>query len=106
MSVEQLQITRYKCGTCGSVYDASESAELCDSKPVTQDRGVKVGDVVRITAGDGSGGLATVEQVYVLSRDWGHYAWERYWHTVALNAKLNRGYGHRMLTFDSYEVVA
>lgn len=101
--METLQVTRYKCSTCGKVYDRKDSAEACEAKPVSQDKGVKVGEVVRITQGDGAGELATVEKVYVIDREWGHYAWERYWHTVALTAKLNKGWGHRMLTFDNYE---
>lgn len=101
--MEEVQVTRYKCSTCGKVYDSKASAEACEAKPVSQDNGVKVGEVVRITQGDGAGELATVETVYVIDREWGHYTWERYWHTVALTAKLNKGWGHRMLTFDSYE---
>ena len=103
--MKTLRVTRYKCSTCGKVYDSKASAEACEAKPVSHDKGVKVGDVVRITQGDGTGELATVETVYVVDREWGSYAWERYWHTVALIAKVNDGWGHRILTFDSYEYV-
>lgn len=103
--MEELLVTRYKCQTCGKVYDRLENAEECEKRPVSQDKGVKVGDVVKITAGDGAGLTATVESVFVIDREWGHYAWERYWHTVALTAKVNGSYGHRMLTFDNYETL-
>jgi signal peptidase I len=100
---EAFTVTKFRCTTCKHVYDSKEGADRCESKPITQDRGVKVGDVVRITAGDGTGKTATVESVYVVDREWGHYAWERYWHTIALTAKVNDNYGHRVLVFDSYE---
>jgi hypothetical protein len=71
---------------------------------VSQDKGVKVGDVVLVTKGDGAGSKATVESRFIFDMEWGHYAWERYWHTVGLTAKLNDSWGTRQLTFDSYEV--
>lgn len=103
--METIQVTRYKCSTCGKVYDNKTGATSCESAPVSQDKGAKVGDRVRVTLGDGAGGLAIVESVYVIDREWGHYAWKRYWHTVALTAKLVDDVGSRMLTFDSYELV-
>lgn len=102
---EALQITRYKCKTCGHVYDSEEAADRCESRPVREDRGVKVGDTVLITAGDGEGMKAKVESIYIVDMEWGHYAWERYWHTVALTAKVIDSWGHRTLTFDSYKVI-
>ena len=101
--MQEFQITRYKCQTCGHVYDKKEVAAKCETRPVSHDKGVKVGDVVLIIAGDGDGKTATVDSVYVMDMEWGHYAWERYWHTVALTAKINDGPGSRMLTFDCYE---
>lgn len=103
--MEAVQITRYRCSTCHHVFGSESAALACESRPVSHNRGVRVGDRVRITAGDGAGSTAIVETVYVIDREWGHYAWERYWHTVALTAKVEGGYGHRMLTFDSYEVM-
>lgn len=103
--MEVMQVQRYKCDVCGHVYDDKARAEKCESKPVQHDRGVKVGDTVTITAGEGAGLTGTVERIYVIDREWGHYAWERYWHTVALEAKVNGSYGHRMLTFDNYETI-
>jgi hypothetical protein len=103
---EPVQLTKFRCGTCLHLYDTRDAADLCESRPVCQDKGANVGDVVRITAGDGAGELATVETRFVIDRGWGHYAWDTYWHTVGLSAKLNKGWGHRMLTFDSYETVS
>ena len=100
-----MTIEKFKCPTCGKLYTERRDAEVCAARPVSQDRSVKVGDTVRITGGDGAGHTATVERIYVLDREWGHYAWERYWHTVALTARVNGSWGHRMLTFDNYELI-
>lgn len=101
-----LNITRYQCATCGTVYDTEKQANACEGRPISQDKGVKVGDMVRITSGDGTGQRAVVKSLSIVSRDWGHYAWERYWHTVALDVRFE---GHealgRFLTFDSYEPI-
>jgi hypothetical protein len=102
---EALHITRYSCHTCKQVYDDRASADLCESRPIIEDRGVKVGDLVLITGGDGAGKKARVETVYIVDKDWGHYAWERYWHTVALTAKVEDSWGHRMLVFDQYKTI-
>ncbi len=102
MKVSEVKV--YQCETCGTSYSSEELAKKCESRPITQDRGVQNGDKVRIIRGDGQG-LATVEGRHVYSREWGHYAWERYWHTVGLTAKCDEGYGHRQLTFDDYEVI-
>ncbi len=98
-------VQRYTCETCGTTYDTEDAARLCESRPVSQDKGAKVGDSIRIIRGEGQG-LAKVENRFIYDRAWGHYAWERYWHTVGLQAKCANGYGHRQLTFDDYEVVA
>ena len=95
-------ITKYKCAICGAMYDTFTAAESCESRPVRQDKGVKIGDRVRVTAGDGVGRLGPVEAVIIFDKEWGHYAWERYWHTVGVTAALDEGF-HRLLTFDSYE---
>ena len=104
--MKTVQITRYQCETCGESYGTAGAAESCESRPVLQDKGVNVGDVVLVTGGEGAGLWAKVESRCVLSREWGHYQWERYWHTVALTAKLLNGIGHRQLTFDHYEVIS
>ena len=95
----------YKCEICETSYVSESAALECESKKVTYDKGVKIGDIVRIIGGEGSGELAKVVNVYVIDMHWGHYAWKRYWHTVALEGEcLNRS-GTRILTFDHYELV-
>lgn len=94
----------FECSICHTKYPTLKEAENCESRPVSQDRGVKVGDLVRVTMGDGKGQLAKVTKTFVYSKDWGHYAWERYWHTVGITADLIESWGSRQLAFDSYEV--
>jgi hypothetical protein len=98
-------ITPYECEICGARYSTADVAKKCESKPLSQDKGVNVGDEVLITSGDGKGEKATVERILVYDMEWGHYAWERYWHTIGLVANLNESPGSRQLTFDSYEPV-
>jgi len=95
------QLTRYTCEICGETYETAEAALLCEARLVSQDKGAKVGDVVLVT--EGAGEKAKVTGVSVCSRLCGHYAWERYWHTVAVTADLVDHWGSRFLMFDSYE---
>lgn len=104
--MEVLTIKRYRCQTCGTIYESEKTANDCESRPVLQDKGVTIGDLVRVTGGDGAGGEAIVKSRFIINRDYGHHAWQRYWHTVGLTAKLVSGLGHRQLTFDNYEPVA
>lgn len=97
--------TEYRCDLCGAEYQTEDSARVCESRPVSEDKGVQVGDTVRVLTGDGAGQLATVKSRTVIDREWGHYAWERYWHTVGILADMKDSYGSRFLTFDSYEKV-
>ena len=101
------EVTRieYRCEVCNSLYTSSEQAIECENRPVTQDKGVKVGDVVRITSGQGVGDLARVKSIFVIDKNWGHYAWERYWHTVAITGDTLERAGQRLLVFDAYELV-
>jgi len=101
---EVVKLTRYKCSKCGALYGSQTDAESCESRPITKDKGAKVGDIVTILNGEGAGQKAKVTNVHVIDREWGHYAWERYWHTVSVTADLVDGYGTRHLTFDSYKV--
>lgn len=91
------------CEICKQSYTNAEAALRCEARPVTQNKNAKIGDQVMITQGDGKGTMATVESVIIFDKDWGHYAWERYWHTVGLTAKLNNGTGSRLLTYTDYE---
>jgi hypothetical protein len=97
------QVERYQCEICETWYESKQEAAKCESRPVSQDKGVKVGDIVLITQGDGAGETGKVKRIFVYSKDWGHYAWDRYWHTVALDADIINSWGTRQLSFDSYE---
>lgn len=101
--MKEIVKTTYQCEVCETEYAVKDEALRCEAKPVSQDKGVKVGDIVTIIEGDGRGQRAKVTRVYVLSKNWGHYAWERYWHTVSVNAEIIDSYGCRQLTFDNYE---
>lgn len=104
--MREFTVTKYRCETCGAVYESAAEAKSCEAKQVTQDKGVKIGDTVRIVRGEGQG-LAKVTAKIVYSKEWGHYAWKRYWHTVGLTADClgDGAWGSRQLTFDDYEVV-
>lgn len=103
--MKTLNTTTYQCEVCGEMYSSQAEAMICESQPLREDKGVQVGDTVRITAGDGAGQLAVVTHRYVLNKDWGHYQYARYWHTVAVNADIKGSGWSRMLTFDQYEKV-
>jgi hypothetical protein len=105
--MKEFTVTKYKCETCGAVYESVLDAKSCEKKQVTHDKGVKIGDTIRIVRGDGQG-LAKVTGRFVYNKEWGHYAWKRYWHTVGLAADcLGEGaWGSRQLTFDDYDLVA
>lgn len=100
------QVTKYTCEICGATYSAPEKAELCETRKLSGDKGVKVGDVVLITGGEGSGHQAKVTNIGVCDKEYGHYAWERYWHTVYVTADLIGHWGSRVLLFDQYETVS
>ena len=95
----------YECEKCHTFYESADLALECETRPITQDKNVKMDDMVRITRGDGAGSLAHITSVGVLSRDWGHHFWERYWHTVYITAKVIDDWGSRILTFDDYEAI-
>lgn len=101
----EIPCVNHQCNMCKTIYESKEEAAQCESKPISQDRGIKIGDLVMITEGDGTGALAKVKRTYILSMGWGHYAAQRYWHTVALEADICDSWGTRLLTFDSYRKV-
>lgn len=103
--MKTIKLERYECEICKQSYDTIEAARECESKPVTQDKGVKVGDEVLITGGDGRGLRCKVESIGVHDKDWGHYAAKRYWHTVFLVGKVVDSWGHRQLSYDQYEPI-
>lgn len=97
-------VSTFTCEICEESYGTAEKALDCETKPVTGDKGAKVGNIVKITAGEGTGKLATVWKIGVHSKGWGHYQWERYWHTVFVVANLVDDTGSRTLSFDDYEL--
>ncbi len=104
--MKEIIVTTYQCEKCLTQYKNEKEALQCEAEPITQDKGVKVGDIVIITQGDGTGSKAKVTKTWIIDRDWGHYAWEKYWHTVAISADIIGSYGSRMLTFDSYKPIS
>lgn len=102
---KEIQIKKYQCNICKKIYDSEQRALKCESKPISQDKGVQIGDIVVIKNGDGAGEKAKVTEVYIIDMEWGHYAWDRYWHTVALCADIIGKYGSRQLTYDNYAVI-
>lgn len=103
--VEKLYLIKYRCGVCGEAYNNETRANECESRPITDDKGVKVGDVVIITAGEGKGEKAVVKNRIIFDREWGHYMWERYWHSVGLAVNLLNNTGSRQLTYDCYRTI-
>ncbi len=100
-----IPVTQYQCETCKTIYHHECEALRCESRAVSQDRGVKIGDRVRITGGDGKGNLCEVESVSIINMGWGHHFADRYWHTIAVSGKVIDSWGSRFLTHDDYEVL-
>jgi len=96
--------TIYQCEICQTQYDSEDQAKYCESKPISQDKGVKIGDIVLIKRGEGAGKKAKVDHISIINKDWGHYAAERYHHTPMITAKIINDWGSRSLTFDDYEL--
>jgi hypothetical protein len=100
--MKRIEIVKYECEKCGARYDSPHSAQQCESKPIREDRGVKIGDEVLITSGDGAGLRCKIESVGVHRPDYGPSA---YAHTVYLSGKVIGSWGHRQLSFDSYKTI-
>lgn len=105
MIIKKKEVILYICEICNTSYENKEVALKCEQKPITHEKGVKVGDIVKITYGEGKGGLAKVIKTYICNRFEGHYASEKYWHTVALNVDSMNNLGTRCLYYDWYELV-
>ena len=101
--MKEKYVTYYVCEKCNKSYGTEDEAKDCESKEITQDKGAKIGDRVRVLTGEGGGEKGTIESISIQDKYWGHYAWERYWHTIGVNAKLD-SYGSRFLTYDAYEL--
>lgn len=95
-------ISKYQCEICNRQYNTEAQALECEARPVVHDRGVKVGDTVRITGGDGAGQLCRVTAVLVHEPGWGP---PEYDHSVFLQGDVIDSWGSRQLSFKSYEVL-
>lgn len=97
-----IELKRYQCERCKQTYDSEGDARRCEDKPVSKDRGAKVGDLVRILRGDGAGMTCKVESIGIHSMNWGPSI---YWHTVFVNGKVVESWGNRQLSFDDYALI-
>ena len=93
---------RYECEICGGKYDAEEAARNCEAQPVLYDKGVKVGDKVLITRGDGKGTQGLVKTIFVTQPGWGPSAYN---HARGLTADVIGSWGTRQLQWTDYEVI-
>ena len=99
---------RYRCGICKHEYKTAREALECEESPLREGKGVKIGDTVMITGGQGSGCLAKVESLSVAEKYWCQGSWKYYWHTVMVSAHILEGQhkiGSRWLTFDQYYII-
>ena len=103
--MKEYNVKTYKCEICGYASTNKDDVKSCESKSISQDKGVKIGDTVLITNGDSTGKKAKVTAVFIYNKHWGHYAWKTYWHTVGLQADVIDHWGTRQLTFNDYKVV-
>jgi hypothetical protein len=107
--MKKLTYGGYVCQICNMEYPAQEWALKCESKPVTKDKGVQVGDIVLITKGVGVGEPAKVIKRLIFSCRWQVGDWEQYWHTAGVHVILRSSSElvtfSRALTFDNYEIV-
>lgn len=98
--------TVYRCEICQEPYESEEEARICEARPVTQNIQfhslLKRGDLVKITNGDSKGRVGRVLRSIIFSRWWGHYAADRYWHTIGYEVEVVEFWGQRLLTFDDY----
>lgn len=100
--MKRVESVAYQCEVCGTYHNTMGGALECEQLGVLRDKGAKVGDIVRITAGDGVGQRAKVRELSVVRPGWGP---SRYTHTRALSADVIDSWGSRFLTFDNYECI-
>ena len=86
-------ISLFKCSICGELYGSEAEAKKCESRPKIEDKGVKIGDIIKIIKGEGAGSRGKVKEIFIYDKSWGHYEWERYWHTVGITADIIGGWG-------------
>ncbi len=95
-------INKYQCEVCKRLYNTETEAGACESRGVAHDRGVRIGDLVLITRGDGAGKKLRVTSTGVHEPGWGP---ARFDHSVFLVGDVIDSWGSRQLTYDSYEVL-
>lgn len=93
--------TTYQCEVCNMQHRTCEAAARCESLGRLMDKGVRVGDRVRVLTGEGRGQIGFCESVFVFTADY-H---PDYAHTVGITAKMIESWGHRQLQHDAYEPV-
>lgn len=103
MIKKETVVVTYVCEICETSYDTEKAALNCEKQPVTHDKGVKVGDEVLVTYGDGVGKNGKVKGISICDKQAGHYAWKRYWHTPELVVDVDNG--TRCLFWDGYDVI-
>ena len=93
-------VNKYVCEICTQSYITSEEAMSCERQPVSQDKGVKIGDNIFIPKYNE---IAKVIDIFILSGDHRYVFCGRYWHTIAIIVEFNEG--GRILKFDEYVYV-
>lgn len=91
---------KYRCKICSGIFSTKEEAQICESRTVSQDNGVKIGDEVKIVSGEHQC-MATVVSTWIIKKDWAAYD-DDYWHTVGLGVTFSNRSCPRMLCFDDY----
>ncbi len=95
-------ITRFVCEICDTKFLGQKEAEECESKEVTMNKGVKVGDMVLVTKGPESGNKTMVIAIGACPKGNGSPDWNKIWHTIGVTIRV----GNRELTllYDQYEI--
>jgi hypothetical protein len=110
----EIERPTFRCSKCGTRYGRLEQWERCVRRPVLNDRGVKVGDVVRVTRGRFAGRRASVFLVNVMAPSSLPYGEpDEYWHTVGVYVLIQPGkpveganyVPDEFLTWDEYETL-
>lgn len=100
--MEVVTHTKYKCSICGKEYNTQEEAISCEQIPITHDKGIRVGDKVLVTYGEGSGHIVPVVSMWIIPGNWDGP--QQYLHTPCIQVEFPHPiYGNRNLLYDDYE---
>ena len=80
--------TFYQCSLCKKEYTDIKEAEECNARSIQNDVGIQVGDIVKVTMGECKGLLGKVTGISIADKYWGHYFWEKYWHTPVYTIEI------------------